>query len=341
MNTNTERVLVTGGTGFLAGWAIVALLQRGYQVRTTVRSTSREQVVREAVATQIDPGDRLEFAIADLTSPDGWADAVAGCDYVLHVASPLGADDPDDPDVLIVPAREGVLNVLRAASAAGVQRVVMTSAANTASPAAYSEEGTFDETTWTVDDPSFPAYRRSKTIAEQAAWDFMADYNGPMTLTTVLPGAVFGPILSPAALGPLNIIQRLVKGAMPGVPRIGFEVVDVRDEIELHILAMTAPEAAGQRFLGTGEFMWMKDMAIAVKNGLGEVGARVKTRQLPDVAVRLAAVTDAGIKQILPGLGRRTLHSNDKARRVLGWQPRSGAETVVASAQSLVHWGLA
>lgn len=338
MNATAERVLVTGGTGFLAGWAIVALLQRGYQVRTTVRSPAREQAVRDAVGAVVDAQDRLEFAVADLTDPTGWNAAVTGCAYVLHVASPLGGDNPSDPDVLIAPAREGALNVLRAATTAGVKRVVMTSAANTASPASYATDGVYDEATWTVDDPSLPAYRRSKTIAERAAWDFMAGYDGPTTLATVLPGAVFGPILSTANLGSVQIIQRLVHGRMPGVPRIGLEVVDVRDQMDLHIRAMTTPEAAGQRFLGTGEFMWMSDIARALREGLGEQGAHVPTRQLPDIAVRAAALRDASLKQIIPGLGRRSVHSTDKARRILGWQPRPAAEVVVDCARSLLAW---
>ncbi len=257
-----ERVLVTGGTGYLAGWSIVGLLQRGYRVRTTVRSVAREQTVHDAVSTVVDPQDRLEFAVADLTDDAGWDVAVAGCRYVLHVASPLGAEDPRDPDELIVPARDGALRALRAATAVGVTRVVLTSAANAASPSSYAADGVTDETLWTVDDPSLPAYRRSKTIAERAAWDFMAGYEGPTTLTTVLPGAVFGPILSTANLGSVRIIQRLLQGRMPGLPRIGLEVVDVRDIADLHIRAMTAPEAAGQRFLGTGEFVWMREIGL-------------------------------------------------------------------------------
>ncbi|MFK3979521.1 NAD-dependent epimerase/dehydratase family protein [Micromonospora sp. NPDC050397] len=340
MNTKAERVLVTGGTGFLAGWAIVQLLERGYRVRTTVRSPSRERAVRDAVANQIDARDRLEFSVADLSTPHGWDAAVAGCDYVIHAASPLGGANPDAPDEFIVPAREGTLNVLRAATAAGVRRVVMTSAANTASPTSYSEHGVYDETTRSVDDPSFGAYRRSKIIAETAAWDFMADHRGATTLTTVLPGAVFGPILSLENLRSVQIVQRLLDGRLPGVPRIGLEVVDVRDVMDLHIRAMTAEQAAGQRFLGTGEFVWMRDIARALKAGLGERAKRVRTLQLPDVAVRLAARTDRGLKEILPGLGRRSTHTTDKARRLLGWQPRPAAETVVGAAQALVAWGV-
>ncbi len=336
MNARTETVLVTGGTGYLAGWAIVELLRRGYEVRTTVRSSPRSQAVRDAVVTETDPGDRLSFAVADLTSRDGWVEAMEGIDYALHIASPLGADGSANPDALIIPARQGVLNVLRAATRAGVKRVVMTSAANTASPHSYAEEGVYDETVVSVDDPSFPAYRRSKILAEKAAWDFMADYGGPTTFTTVLPGAVFGPILSTANLGSVQIIQRLIAGRMPGVPRIGLEVVDVRDVIDLHLRAMTAPDAAGQRFLGTGEFVWMRDIARALKSGLGDAGARVPTRQLPDVLVRIAAIRDASLRQIMPGLGRRSVHTTAKAQRLLGWRPRPAAEAVVDCARSLV-----
>ncbi|SDD69361.1 NAD dependent epimerase/dehydratase family protein [Glycomyces harbinensis] len=179
----TATVLVTGGTGYVGGWAIVALLEAGYEVRTTVRSAAREQAVLDAVATRVDPAGRLEFAHADLLADEGWDRAVNGIDYVLHVASPLGEGGDRDANALIAPARDGALRVLAAAARAGVQRVVMTSAANAASPMSYTTEGVTDETLWTVDDPSLPAYRRSKTLAERAAWDFIAAQDGPMELT--------------------------------------------------------------------------------------------------------------------------------------------------------------
>jgi len=333
-----ETVLVTGGTGYVAGWCVVELLNRGYDVRTTVRSESKKDAVLRAVATEVESGDRLSFAVADLTSDAGWAAAVDGCDYVLHVASPMGADDPKDkdPDALLVPARDGALRVLRAATAAGVKRVVMTSAANTASPSSYRDEGVSDETLWTDPaDPTLPAYRRSKTAAERAAWDFMAGHDGPTTLTTILPGAVFGPILTPSTLNSVQIVGRLVKG-MPGTPRIGFEVVDVRDLVDVHIRAMTSPEAAGQRFLATGEFLWMSDAARALRDGLGEDGGKVPTRTVPDFLVRLSAVFDPSLREIMPALGRRHRHTTAKAERVLGWRARPAAETVVACGKSLI-----
>ncbi|MFI5586103.1 NAD-dependent epimerase/dehydratase family protein [Amycolatopsis sp. NPDC051758] len=327
-----DTVLVTGGTGYVAGWCITRLLDEGYTVRTTVRDRSRADGVRQAVASVSPRADSLEFAVADLTSDAGWAEAVAGCTYVLHVASPLGGKDP------LVPARDGTLRVLRAAAAAGVRRVVTTSAANAASPASYTTDGVTDETLWTDPAaPGLPAYRRSKAAAERAAWDFMATYDGPMTLTTVLPGAVFGPVLTTDNLGSVQIITRLVTGAVPGTPRIGLEVVDVRDLADVHLRAMTAPEAAGQRFLATGEFLWMHDIAVTLREGLGDAGRKVPTRQLPDIAVRAAALFDRSLREILPGLGRRNRHRTEKARKVLGWSPRPARTTVLDCAHSLLE----
>ncbi|MCX4555039.1 NAD-dependent epimerase/dehydratase family protein [Streptomyces umbrinus] len=335
----TEKVLVTGGTGYVAGWVIVGLLERGYEVRTTVRGPAKEKAVRDAVSTVTVPGDRLSFAVADLTSDEGWDAAVAGVDHVLHVASPLGDENTRDAEALIVPARDGALRVLRAATAAGVKRVVMTSAANAASPSSYTEEGVTDETLWTdPDDPTLIPYRRSKTVAEKAAWDFVADHGGSTALTTILPGAVFGPILTTRNLGSVRIIQRMVAGKMPGTPRIGLEIVDVRDLADIHIRAMTSPEAAGQRFLATGEFTWMREVAQALRAGLGPAGAKVPTRQLPDFAVRFASLFDRPLRAITVSLGRRNRHSTEKAKRVLGWQPRPAAETVVDCARSLIDW---
>jgi nucleoside-diphosphate-sugar epimerase len=331
----TDTVLVTGGTGYIAGWCITDLLSRGYRVRTSVRNTAREAVVRSAVASVVDPEDRLSFAVADLTSPAGWDAAIDGIDYVLHVASPLSGDD------MLTPAREGVRNVLSAATTAGVKRVVMTSAANAASPSSYTEAGITDETLWTdPEDPTIIPYRRSKTVAEKAAWDFMASYDGPMTLATVLPGAVFGPILSTDSIGSVQIIERMLKGSMPGSPRIGLEIVDVRDLVDVHIRAMTAPDAAGQRFLATGEFMWMREMARTLRDGLGPAGAKVSTRQLPDWVVRLTSVFDKSLRDITVSLGRRNRHTTEKAERLLGWRPRPATETVIDCANSLIAHGV-
>ncbi|MFG2598654.1 NAD-dependent epimerase/dehydratase family protein [Streptomyces sp. NPDC048462] len=337
----SETVLVTGGSGYVAGWCAVELLRRGYRVRATVRADGRARAVREAVAAEVDPGERLEFAIADLTADEGWDAAVAGVDHVLHVASPLGGAVADGSDAMIAPARDGALRVLRAATGAGVRRVVMTSAANTASPSSYATEGVTDETLWTdPDDPTLIPYRRSKTLAERAAWDFMAGYDGPTELATVLPGAVFGPILATGTIGSVGIVQRMLAGSMSGVPRIGLEIVDVRDLADIHIRAMTSPRAAGERFLATGEFTWMRDMARALREELGQDADRVSTRQIPDFAVRLAArFRDPSLRDITPALGRRNRHTTAKAAEILQWWPRPARETVVDCGRSLLAHG--
>jgi dihydroflavonol-4-reductase len=330
-----ETVLVTGGTGFIAGWCIVELLQRGYPVRTTVRSAAKEEAVRAAIASAIDAGDRLTVVVADLTNDDGWDAAVAGCDYLLHVASPLGAQTPRDANALIGPARDGTLRVLRAAAKAGVKRVVMTSAAAAARPPLDSNRAS-DETIWADPaDPQFDAYRVSKILAERAAWDFMTGAQ-PTTFTTILPGAVFGPVLTTDNLGSVQIIQRLLAGSPAGIPRLGFSVVDVRDLADLHIRAMIAPEAGGQRFIAAGDFMWMEDIARTLRSRLGARANRVPTRRLPDFIVRFLARFLPHLRMVTPVLGRTTSISTEKARRLLGFSPRPAATTIVDCAESLI-----
>lgn len=333
----TETVLVTGGTGFVASWCIVELLQRGFAVRTTVRSLSKEQAVRAAISTAIDPGDRLTFFAADLTSDVGWDAAVAGCDYVLHVASPLGWDNPKDPDALIVPARDGALRVLRAATQAAVKRVVLTSACAAASPPLASADSMNDETLWTdPENGQLNAYQKSKTLAERAAWQFMRDYHGPTTLTTILPGAVFGPVLSAENLGSVQVIGRLLQGRLPGNPRLGFEVVDVRDLADVHIRAMTEAQAAGQRFIAAGSFLWMTDISKILHSKLGSAARKVPTRTLPDFVLRLLSAFDPLLREVTPRLRRKHLHTSEKAQRLLGWQQRPAAVTLVDCAESLM-----
>jgi len=336
----SETVLVTGGSGFIGGWCVVELLKRGYTVRTTVRSLSKEPAARAAIAEEVDPGDRLSFFAAELTKDDGWDAAAAGCDYVLHVASPLGVDNPKDPNVLITPARDGALRALKAATKAGVKRVVMTSSVAAASPPEASADSLTDETVWT--DPKGPgvgAYPQSKTIAERAAWDFMAEHGGETTLAVVNPALVLGPVLTKENLGSVQVVQRLMNGSMPGTPRLGFNLVDVRDVADLHIRAMTAPEAAGNRFIAAGDFYWMADIAKVLKAELGPQAAKVPTRGLPDFVLRLIALFDPALRTVVSGLGRKHAFSGAKAQRVLGWSPRPSKTTIVECAQSLIAKG--
>lgn len=333
----TKTVLVTGGSGYLGGWCVVELLRRGYRVRTTVRDLAREAEVRATVGTQVDAGDRLTVLAADLLDDAGWGDAVGGCDYVLHVASPFPPVQPKDPGELIVPARDGTLRVLGASLDAGVERIVVTSsvAAITGSGKAVSGRP-LDERDWSdPDNPKLSPYACSKTVAERAAWDFMAERGATEKLATVNPGAIIGPVLNDDRSFSLQAIERLL-GGMPGLPQIGFSFVDVRDVADLEIRAMTAPEAGGERFVAVTTFQWMADIATVLRSRMGEAAAKVPSRSIPDFVVRGMAIFDPGVRSIVGQLGRKTEASSEKARARLGWSPRPIDETIVECAQSLL-----
>jgi nucleoside-diphosphate-sugar epimerase len=328
-------VLVTGGTGFVAGWCIAGLLDRGYRVRTTVRDPGRSS----GLSAQFpDAADRLEFVRADLTADAGWAEAVAGVDAVLHVASPMGGgNQPKNPDDLIVPARDGARRVIAAAVTAGVPRVVMTSSGAAATPPQGSV-GEFDESLWTdPDQPGLDTYRRSKALSERAAWDEVAG-SATTTLTTILPGAVFGPVRSPESRSSTQVVAQLMRSG-PGVPRIGLQVVDVRDLADLHIAAMETPAAAGRRFLAVAGFLWMREIAELLRTEFGD-GRQGAVRELPDWLVRVVARLRPGMAELVPMLGRRYTYTTAAARSVLGWQPRPVRDTIIDTARSLVDLGL-
>lgn len=343
-----STVLVTGGSGFIASHCILQLLPAGHQVRITVRNLNREPDVRAMLKQGgADPGYRLSFVAADLENDQGWAEAVAGCDYVLHVASPFPATVPKHEDELIIPAREGALRVLRAARNAGVKRVVLTSSFAAIGYGHPPRSTPFTENDWTdLNSNDFTAYAKSKTIAERAAWDFIAcesrnPQGGNLELSVINPVGVFGPVLGPDYSTSILFIQRLMDGAVPGVPRLYFGVVDVRDVADLHLRAMTHPAAKGERFLAVaGEFISVLDIAKWLKANLGAAAKKVPTRQLPDWLIRVAALRDPAIKQILPELGKKKNATNEKARRVLGWSPRSNEDAVISTAESLIQLGL-
>jgi dihydroflavonol-4-reductase len=334
-----QTVLVTGGSGFLGGWCVIELLRRGYSVRTTVRSLSKEAQVRAAVGSEVDPGDRLSLLAADLTRDEGWADAVRGCDYVLHVASPFPPKQPKDPDELIVPAREGTLRVLRSGLDAGVKRVVVTSSVAAIRLPDGSEPRPLDERDWTdPDSPGLTPYLRSKTIAERAAWDLVRDRGEQDRLAVVNPGAILGPVLNDDLSYSLQAVQRLLEG-VPGAPKLGFSVVDVRDVADLEIRAMTMPEAGGERFVATTQFLWMAEIGAVLRERLGERASKVPTRTLPNVLVRGMALFDPGIRSVVGGLGKRTELSSEKARTSLGWTPRPVEDTIAETGDSLIRQG--
>ena len=273
-----QTVLVTGGSGFLGGWCVIELLRRGYTVRTTVRSLSREPQVRAAVGSEVDPGDRLTVLAADLTGDKGWPEAVEGCDYVLHVASPFPPKQPKDADELIVPAREGTLRVLRASLDAGVKRVVVTSSVAAIRLSDGAASRPLDEGDWTdPDSPGLTPYVRSKTIAEQAAWDLVRERGEEDRLSVVNPGAIIGPVLNDDLSYSLQAVQRLLEG-MPGMPRLGFSLVDVRDVADLELKAMTAPEAGGERFIAaTSSSGWLRSAGSSAS-----ASGRLPRRCLPE-----------------------------------------------------------
>ena len=336
-----STVLVTGGSGFVGSHVILQLLEAGHVVRTTVRSLGREAGVRAMLeGAGAEPGDRLSFFAADLERDDGWAAAVAGCEYVLHVASPMPAVAPKTEDEVVVPARDGVLRVLRAARDAKVERVVLTSSCGAIYYGHPLQSTPFDESSWTRLDGEMSAYVKSKAVAERAAWDFVAAEGGELELTAINPAGIFGPALGADYSGSLDLVKRLLNG-MPGCPRLYFGVVDVRDVADLHLRAMTSPAARGERFIAVaGECLSMLDIAKALKARMGPAARRVPTRELPNWVVRLAARFDPATRQLLPLLGKVRNATSEKARRVLHWAPRSSEDAVVATAESLVKLGL-
>jgi nucleoside-diphosphate-sugar epimerase len=339
---SNELVLVTGGSGFIGAHCILQLLNAGYRVQTTVRFLKREADVRAMLkAGGAEPGDRLSFIAADLENDTGWAEAVAGCEYVLHVASPLPPNVPKNEDELIVPAREGTLRVLRASRDAGVKRVVLTSSFAAIGYGHNPQNSPFNETIWTDLSSDVAPYTKSKTLAERAAWDFISSEGGSLELSVINPVGVFGPVLGPDYSASILLVQRLMDGALPGCPKLYFGVVDVRDVADLHLRAMTHAAARGERFLAVaGDFMSMLEIGRVLKSRMGALAKRVPTRQIPNWLVRLASMRDPAVKLILPELGKVKNATNEKARRLLDWAPRSNEESVVATAESLVKLGL-
>jgi nucleoside-diphosphate-sugar epimerase len=336
-----SKVLVTGGSGFIGSHCILQLLAAGHEVRTTVRSLQRESDVRALLRVGgAEPGAQLSFFAADLLKDAGWPEAVAGCEYVLHVASPFPPNLPKHEDELIVPAREGALRVLRAARDAGVKRVVLTSSFAAVGYGHKPQTTPYDETSWT-DPQNVPPYIKSKTIAERAAWDFIAKEGGGLELSVVNPVGVFGPVLGADYSTSILLVRRLLDGSMPGCPQMWIGVVDVRDVVDLHLKAMALPEAKGERFLAVaGQSMSMLGIAKVLRARLGAAAGKVPTRELPNWLVRLASLFDTQIRQIVLEPGDVKHASHEKATRLLGWSPRSNEEAILATAESLLNLGL-
>ncbi|QJQ33758.1 NAD-dependent epimerase/dehydratase family protein [Sphingomonas lacunae] len=331
------KVFVSGGSGYIAGFLIRQLIAEGWEINTTIRNLAREAEVRGWLGVD---NSKLHFFAADLVSDSGWAQAMAGCSHVAHVASPLPADKPLHEDELIVPAREGALRALRFAKAAGVKRFVMTSSVAAIS---YGHKGqtVFTEADWTdINSPDAYAYVKSKTIAERAARDWVAAEGEGMEFCTVNPSLVVGPLMAPDFSTSLESVKKLLEGSIPGLPRLGFGLVDVRDVADLHVKCLTAPGMAGERFIASGPFLWMEDMAAILRNGLGAQGRKVPKRRLPSWLMRILANFDPLVKQVVSELDNVRDNDASHAKAVLGWETRTAEESILDAARDMLRLGV-
>jgi len=340
MSTKKELVLVTGGSGFIAVHTMAKLLQKGYKVRATLRTMSRQEEVKSMLThAGISNFDDLEFNKAELTHEDHWREATTGVTYVLHIASPTPATRPDADDAMVRMAVDGVFNVFRASKKSGVKRIVLTSASGAVLAGHKHHPEIFTEKDWTNLKAPINAYQRSKTQAEQEAWKF-AKENG-IELASILPVAVMGPVLGKDFSHSNQIIKNMFEGKMKNLLHLGFDYVDIRDVADLHILAMERPEADGERFLATsGENLTYKQLALILKKHFGDKANKVSTREVPDFLVKILALFMKDLRMPATFLGQNTACSNEKAKRMLGWQPRSAEDAVIATAQSMFDLGV-
>ncbi|WP_042162497.1 SDR family oxidoreductase [Paenibacillus gorillae] len=335
---NNPLVLVTGGSGFIAVHIILKLLQKAYRVRATLRTMSRqEEVIAMLRSGGVTNFEGLSFIQTDLSSDTNWGEAVTGAEYVIHVASPTPNKIYKDENEMIQPAREGVLRVLRAARDAGVKRVVLTSAFGAIGVGHQNHKGPFTEKDWSNIDAKIHPYQKSKTIAEKAAWEFIRKEGKGLELAAVNPVGVMGPILGNDYSHSNDSVRQMLEGKLKYVPKIYSDYVDVRDVADLHILAMLRPEAKGERFIASSsENISMLEVAKILKKHLGEDAKNVPKGEFPNILVRVLAIFNPKLRMIASLLGLDMSTSNQKAKRILGWRPRSAEESIVATGKSMV-----
>jgi len=333
-----DCVLVSGGSGYIAGFLIRQLVAEGWTVHTTVRSLAKEAAVRQLLAVD---DSRLKFFAADLNADAGWADAMTGCSHVAHVASPLPTGVPKDANELIVPARDGALRALRAAKAAGVKRFVMTSSVAAISYGRGRGVHHFTEADWTqLDRPGVSPYIQSKTIAERAARDWVATEGAGIEFCTINPSVVLGPVWSRDYSASVVIVKKLLDGSLGACPDFGFGVVDVRDVADLHVRALKAPNMAGERFIASGRFMKLREVADVLRAELGPQAHKVTTRNVSDWMVRIAALFNPLAKAVVSELGSVRNQDASHAKAVLGWATRPVEQSIVDTARCLIELGL-
>ncbi|MGF7080952.1 SDR family oxidoreductase [Mucilaginibacter sp. UYCu711] len=341
---NSEIVLVTGGSGSVGVNCILQLLLKGYKVKTTLRSLNKKEDVIEMLTTGgVTSFENLEFIETDLTKDNNWDQAMNDCKYVLHVASPTHADQPQDENEMIGPAVDGVLRVLKAARNAGIKRVILTSSFGAVGFSNKNRDTETTEANWT--DPAekgLSSYEKSKGLAERAAWDFIKKEGGSLELAVINPVAIFGPLLGPVKSPSLGILKFLLDGSMKAIPNIPLNIVDIRDVADLHIRAMTNPDANGQRFIASadGEIS-MPEIAKLLKIKMPGVSAKVASKTLPNWILSIASLFNPQAKQAAALLKINRRVSNAKAKKVLGWKPIANNEAaILASVESMVKFGL-
>jgi nucleoside-diphosphate-sugar epimerase len=333
-----DRVLVSGGSGYIAGFLMRQLVNEGWTVHATLRSLAREGAVRRLLAVD---DSRLRFFAADLNADAGWDEAMAGCTHVAHLASPLPVGVPRDANELIAPARDGALRALRAAKVAGVKRFVMTSSVAAIGYGRGRGVHHFTEADWTrLDRPGISPYIQSKTIAERAARDWVAAEGAGMAFCTINPSVVLGPVWGADHSASVVVVRKLLDGSIGACPDFGFGVVDVRDVADLHVRALKAPGMAGERFIASGRFMKLREVADVLRDALGSQARKVTTRDVPDWLVRVAALFNPVARAVVSELGSVRHQDASHARAVLGWATRPTEQSIVDTARSLIELGL-